>query len=213
MVKFLIIRHGESEANGAGFFAGHLDIELSQRGKTQAEATAKYIFENYSVDKIYSSDLKRAYDTAKPVSDITGLKIVSTKELREIFAGDWQGLCFDELQSRYADGYRVWLENIGQAICPHGETVQELAERIWQEILKIAKDNDGKTVVVVTHATPLRTLICRWKGLPIENMKEISWVSNASVTEVDYTDGVWTIRAISEDSHLAELKTEFPPNV
>ncbi|MBQ2702221.1 MAG: histidine phosphatase family protein [Clostridia bacterium] len=124
MTTLILVRHGESAANGKGCFAGQLDIPLSERGREQAVRTADYIAKTYSVDKIYSSDLSRAYDTAKPIAKAFGLEIIKDKNLREICSGDWQGLSFDELQEKYADSYGVWLKDIGNAVCPNGETVK-----------------------------------------------------------------------------------------
>ena len=78
MTKLLIIRHGESLANGGGYFAGQLDIELSDRGLAQAELLADWIYNNYKVDKVYSSDLSRAYETALPVAKRFNLKVNKT---------------------------------------------------------------------------------------------------------------------------------------
>lgn len=159
MTKLIFIRHGESEANLNGCFAGQLDIGLSEKGKLQAELTAEYIARNYRVDAMYSSDLKRAYDTAKPLAEKIGRSAISTQGLREINAGAWQGLCFDELQACYADTYGIWLNNIGLAECPLGERVKQLSERIWRSVSNIAQAHVDKTIVLVTHATPIRALV------------------------------------------------------
>ena len=98
MTRILLVRHGESAANGKGFFAGHLDIDLSELGYRQAESTANYIAEKYNVDAVYSSDLMRASHTAEVIAKKIGISIQTNENLREIFAGDWQGLTFDELQ-------------------------------------------------------------------------------------------------------------------
>ena len=90
----ILVRHGESDANIKKIFAGHLDIDLTNRGYEQAELAAQYIRENYVVDKIYSSDLKRAYNTAKVIAKRFDLPIEALTELREIDAGDWQGKRF-----------------------------------------------------------------------------------------------------------------------
>ena len=208
----LFVRHGESEANGNGFFAGQLDIPLSQRGLQQAELTARYIKENYIVDTVYSSDLQRAACTALPIARECGKELIQTQQLREIFAGQWQGMCFDDLQIKHANTYGVWLRDIGNANPPDGESVADLAERIWNIVQKIAENAQGKTVVIVTHATPIRALLCRLKGLGLGEMKNVPWVSNASVTVVRY-DGSWTLAQESLDAHLAQLKTQFPANV
>lgn len=208
----IFVRHGESDANGNGFFAGQLDINLSQRGLQQAEQTAQYIHENYHVDQIYSSDLQRAYHTALPIAKACDAEIIALPQLREIFAGSWQGVSFDELQTRYTDSYSVWLNNIGKAQPTNGESVEALSDRIWAAVQEIVRKEEGKTVVIVTHATPIRTLLCRIKGLSMDQMKQIPWVSNASLSVICVDDD-WGLSKESFDLHLAELKTQFPANV
>ena len=209
----IFVRHGESNANGNGMFAGHLDIELSDRGLLQAESTANYIKKNYHVNSIYSSDLQRAYYTAVPTAQACGLEINKTAQLREIFAGEWQGLSFDELQARYAVSYGVWLKDIGRAQPANGESVEALSDRIWKTVQDIYHKNQGKTVVIVTHATPIRALLCRLKGMTLDQMKDVSWVSNASVTVVRVEDDNWILEQTGEDAHLSGLRTQFPANV
>ena len=213
MTTLLIVRHGESTANGKGFFAGHIDIPLSERGREQAEATAKYINEYYSVDKIYSSDLKRAFYTAFPLSEKLGKVVNTDKNLREIFAGKWQGKTFDELQRDYFETYGVWLNDIGNAQPNDGESTKELSERICNYIDKIARDNDGKTVVIVTHATPIRALLCKILTGDVREMKNISWVSNSSLTKIEYDNGNYKVIEVGTDSYLDKMKTFFPANV
>ena len=208
----IFVRHGESNANGSGFFAGQLDIDLSERGFKQAELTAKYINQNYKVDAIYSSDLKRAYCTAKPIADGCKKEIVTTSKLREIFAGDWQGICFDELQTKFPESYDIWLNDVGNAHPTNGESVKDFAFRIFDIAQEIANNEKDKTVVIVTHATPIRTLVCRLKGLGLDRMKDIPWVSNASVTIIK-VDESWVLESENFDKHLEGLKTKFPANV
>jgi NAD(P)H-hydrate epimerase len=97
MTRIIIVRHGQSEANAKCAFAGYTDFELSSLGIKQAGATAKYIVEKYSIDRIYTSDLSRAYGTALPISEMSGLPLITNSELREIFAGEWEGKTFAEL--------------------------------------------------------------------------------------------------------------------
>ena len=213
MTTLLLVRHGESGANGKGCFAGHLDIDLSELGYRQAEATADYIAEKYNVNAIYSSDLMRASHTAEVIAGKIGLSMQKTEKLREIYAGEWQGLTFDELQKEYAVSYGVWLSDMGKAACPNGETVAELYERVWNALQEIAEENIGKTIVVATHATPIRAICCRLNGKDVRQMKEEAWVSNASVTEIVYDKGLWTLKRKGADEFLTGMQTKFPPNV
>lgn len=208
----IFVRHGESNANGKGFFAGQLDIALSQRGLQQAELTAHYISKAYRVDAIYASDLQRAYHTALPIAKACGREIIQTPQLREIFAGEWQGLCFDELQTRHFSSYGVWLNDIGNAHPTNGESVAALSSRIWDAVREIAVKEQDKTVVIVTHATPIRTLLCRLRCFDLDRMKQVPWVSNASVSVVRVDDG-WHLEQEGFDSHLTGLQTHFPANV
>ena len=213
MTTILLIRHGESEANRQNVFAGHFNPDLQHKGILQAELTAKYIAENYKVDKIYSSDLTRAYKTAKSLGDLLGLEVIPDQRLREINAGKWEGEKYLELIDKYPEEFGLWLNDIGRATCPDGETVKQLGERVMEALTEFAKNNDGKTVAIGTHATPIRVTQSIIQTGGLEEMKTIPWVSNASVSVVEYNDGKWTMPVVSEDRHLADLKTELPQNV
>jgi broad specificity phosphatase PhoE len=105
------------------------------------------------------------------------------------------------------------MQDIGNAHCPEGESVKELGERIMTELTKIAEENDGKTVVVATHATPIRVAQTLIQYGTLEEMKNVKWVSNASVTILESKNGKWSCPKVSIDEHLADLKTALPTNV
>ncbi len=211
MTTLILVRHGESEANLGNYYAGHLDALLTERGFAQAKLTAKYIKENYKVDKVYASDLKRAYATGQAIANAFGVEITSDSNLREIDAGEWDGVAFDELINSNED-YRFYLEDIGNSKCTGGESVAQLQQRVSEAMNKIVAENDGKTVVVATHATPIRTMQCLWEGKTLDDMKNIPWVANASVTVAEYENGKWKLVKAGESSHLKELMTVLPDN-
>ena len=209
----LLVRHGQSEANLQGIYAGHTNSALSALGVRQAEATAEYIAKTYRVDRVYASDLARARDTAKAVADKLGLPVVCDRDLREINAGAWEGVSFDRLISDGDAAYQVWLTDIGAAACPGGETVAELQKRVIAAVRRIAAENPGKTVVIGTHATPIRVLQCHCSGKPLSYMQSIPWVSNASVTVAECKDGCITLKNIGCDHHLEGMQSELPAKV
>lgn len=213
MTRLLLVRHGESEANFHNIFAGHIDPALRPRGIEQAELTAQFIAENYKVDKIYSSDLQRAYKTAECFAKQANLPITADENLREINAGAWEGVEFFSLPTNYPDEYAIWEEDVGNAYCPGGETVRELGERIMGELTKIAKENPDKTVAIFSHATPIRVAQSIVETGGLDRMQDIPWVSNASVTVIEYNDGKWNLVAVSEDRHLEDLKTVLSSDV
>lgn len=205
--KLLLIRHGESEANVKKVFAGHFDAPLVERGIKQADLAAIYIKNNYNPHKIYSSDLLRAYQTAERISKATGLKIIKEPQLREINAGDWEGKEFDKLADLFPDDFYVWNNDIGKTICTNGESVNGLGKRIISILEKIAKENEGKTVVVVTHATPVRVTQTILTTGSLEDMQKIPFVSNASLTEVIWKNGNLSLNKAGIDDYLCKLKT------
>ncbi len=213
MTTFLLIRHGQSEANLNKVFAGHFDAPLTDLGVRQANATAEYIKNNYKVDKVYASDLDRAFSTGKALSDLLGLDITPTKELREIFAGDWEGRKFVDIKEKYPKLFENWFGDSGNIRCPNGESVEELGKRIYSCLKKIAEENCGKTVAIATHATPIRSLQAIVNYGSVEEIKNVPWVSNASVTVVTYDNGAFTFTEIGINAHLSGMISELPKKV
>lgn len=210
--QLYLIRHGESDGNYRRAFLGHTNLDLTPKGHEQAENTALYLNDIHT-DIIYSSDLLRAYNTAMHTARLKGMEIITNKNLREIYAGEWENKSFDELCSQYPEEYGLWKDNIGVAHCSGGESVQELRERIADEIFSIAKENEGKTVFIFTHATPIRTFRAECEGLPPEEMKNIPWVGNASVTHAEYENGKMRIIEYGTDYFQGDIQTRLPKNV
>lgn len=214
MTKLLFIRHGQSESNLMGVFTGHTNVALTELGRRQAEATANYVIANYQVDCVYASDLQRAYQTGKAVADKLGLPVIAHTGLREIFAGEWEGQSFAYLYHTYPVTFgQVWRNDVGNSICDGGESVAQLQQRVAAAVLEIARANRGRTVVIATHATPIRTLECLYRGLPLSHMQSIPWVTNASVTQVHWENGVFTEVVSSYDQHLGEMISALPKGV
>lgn len=186
MTRFILIRHGESVANLARVFAGQTDVPLTEKGHIQAALTADYLAAHERVDAIYASDLQRAYDTARHVADKFGLPVFPIPAFREIYAGEWEGRPFDEVADIFAVDYATWRENIGYARCTAGESFLELQARCTAAVARLVAMQQGKTVVVATHATPIRALECAWAGVGADGAKDIPFVANASVTVVEY---------------------------
>ena len=213
MTTLLLVRHGQSEANLKGIFAGNLDVKLMELGYMQAQKAAEYIKENYEVSGVYASDLKRASETGRTIAEHLGVDMIHESNLREIRAGEWEGKSFDILASTYANDYGIWLNDIGNCRCTGGESVKALGERVLKALERIARDNDEKTVVIATHATPIRAAECLISKENLNEMKNVPWSTNASVTVISYENGKFSVVNSSIDSYLADFKTSFPANV
>jgi len=214
MTRFIIVRHGESIGNLDGRFYGHTNGGLTDRGRLQAERAAVYLADT-RIDAAYASDLIRAYETGRIVAAPHGLTPTPDKNLREICAGEWENQPFDELPVRYPEAYGVWMTDIGNSRPTGGESVREMAERVRTELWRIASAHEGETVLIATHSTPIRALECGWRGLPIEEMQNIRWVMNCSVSVADYDTAAHTVSLVTmgEAGFLEGIATALPTNV
>lgn len=186
MTHVYFIRHGQSEGNLNHLFLGHTDLDLTDLGRKQAERVGHF-FKDIHVDAIYSSDLLRAYHTACPVAKAKGLEIIKSEKLREIFAGDWEGGVWAEIHKTPMG--EVWWSDTGNARPVGGESVAELQERVLAEVSRIAKENEGKTVCIFTHFTPIYALRTAWEKASLSEMKNMPKPANASVTHAIYENG------------------------
>lgn len=213
MTTMIFIRHGQSQANLECIFTGHSNVPLTDLGLRQAENTARFL-EQYPIEKIYSSDLLRSMQTAEPTAKLFGLPIIPDRELREIFAGEWEGKRFDALLEEYGERYAAWIHDCGRAHPNGGESVKELGERILRETDRILNENRGKCVAVFSHATPIRLLNAHWQNVPVEELFRVSFAPNASVTVVEYDDeDNFTLKLSGYDGHQGELSTSLAKGI
>lgn len=213
MTKLYFVRHGESVSNVITQFAGSLDMPLTDKGRQQALATAEFL-KVIPFDAWYSSDLSRAFDTGRIIAQMHELIPCATEQLREIYAGDWEGKSYASLEQEYADGYRIWRNQIGLAHCPNGESVAQLQRRVCECVEDIVRRHPNQTVGISTHATPIRVMECIWARRPLCDMHTIPWVSNASVTIATYDErGVGRLLERDIHDHLGTLHTVLAKNV
>ena len=207
MTRLIVTRHGQSIANAQRRFAGHSDFDLSEIGHRQAQLVADYICENEKPDVIYSSDLSRAYNTALPTAKRLGMEIIATEELREIFAGEWEGRTTDDLATEFPQDFGIWKNDYSNCRCTGGESTAEVYHRAVRILAKIAEKNDGKTVMVSTHATLVRALSAYARGLGADRVAEIPFTHNASINVFIYDGGKLIPERLDIIEHLGDIVT------
>lgn len=208
--RFIFVRHGESEGNLHSMFLGHTDLDLTPLGHEQAECTARYL-DSMQIDAIYSSDLKRAWQTAEHIAERKGLSIIADSAYREIYAGKWEGMIYDRISEIYPEAFGVWRSSLGNAVCTDGESVKEVLKRVMNETQRLAQLYEGMTVCVATHATPIRTMRAEALGLGIDGVCA-KGPANASVTVIDMCGGKPEMICDGYSEHLSGLIT-LPKNV
>lgn len=208
--RLIFIRHGQSLGNLHHLFLGHTDLDLSELGYRQAALTCDYVFNHYEVSRVYASDLLRAHHTVQPLADILGLSVITRQKLREIFAGDWEGMSFDDIAARFPEAFDDWCHRIGEAACTNGESVASLYRRINVEAERLAACHQGETICIGSHATPIRMLGTVWKGIPLAKAHELPFPTNASVSVAIYKKGSFSrCECYSEDGFMGEIKTKL----
>ena len=212
MVKFLVVRHGFSQSNLDGTFTGHLDAPLTDLGHKQGKLVSDYIYNNYKIDAIYSSDLSRAVSTIKPLADKLGMPIKTTKNLREIYGGVWEGKTIEKIKELYSKDYSKWQNYDSEMRATEGESMQEVMQRAKNALLSIASENQNKTVVVATHGGLIKGMQGALMGLKVNELKNIDYVVNASVMEIEY-DGEFKIVNECISHYLGEMLTEMTKGV
>lgn len=205
--KLVLIRHAEAEGNYKRLFQGWTDGDLTEKGHIQAEIIARRV-KDMDIDVLYASSLKRTMETARYISEIKKLPIIKTDKLKEIFGGDWENVPWDLLPHKWPSEYESWEKEPHNHRMPNGESMAEFYHRLVMEIERILEENQGKCVCIVTHGTAIRALMCYIKGCSLEEMINIDWYENTSVTIVEYENGVFNLLVEGDASHIGkELRT------
>ena len=189
MTELLLVRHGETDWNRERRFQGHADPPLNQAGRVQARELAKSLA-GEGIDAIYTSDLRRARETAEIVAARVGSDVVALRELREIDVGDWQGLTWPEIEERHPDGAARWHRD-GHG-WDGGETYDQLRERIVAALRVIAERHPRQRVLVVGHGGTVRATRAFVEGVSVvESRGRSPAIGNCEVFRVVTEDGTW----------------------
>lgn len=207
MTKIYLVRHAEAMGNVEEFFQGQTDCELSEKGKKQLELLAER-FRDIPIEAIYSSPLKRTIDTAEAVNKYHNLPIIRDEGLIEINGGVWEGKPWADLPKLYPVEHDLWQNKMQDFYVADGERMTEVFERVKNAVDKIAAENDGRTIAVVSHGCALRNFLCYAMGKPISALKDVGWSDNTAVSLVEYENGVPKIIFKNSNDHLTgELST------
>lgn len=161
-----LCRHGESEYNAKKIVQGHIDTNLTEKGINQAKALGEFL-KDKDIQKIISSDLKRAYQTAKIVGDLLGLEVYKDERIREMHFGTWEGLSYDWIYQNAKEHFYNWLSNPVKHPLPKQEDILHFENRL-RIFLEDIKKLPEKNILVVGHGGSIQGLICITLGLPID---------------------------------------------
>ena len=201
-MKLLLARHGETDWNLAQRFQGHSDVPLNNVGLQQAKALRNRLSDEI-ITSIYSSDLKRAYETAKTISNGMN-KLQADARLREVHFGDWEGLTYHEIQKKHPGHLLAWEQDVYKTAPPNGETLEQLVEHSQSILNELLVNHQDETVLVVAHGGVIRVLICLALNLPATMYWQFH-IDSASLSEIAFYPAGAILNFMNDTSHLFPL--------
>ncbi|MDQ0760350.1 bifunctional RNase H/acid phosphatase [Streptomyces canus] len=201
---FVLLRHGETPLTPQKRFSGSggTDPSLSDIGREQAERAAEALARRGTIQHILASPLTRTRQTAAAVAERLGIEVTVEDGLIETDFGAWEGLTFGEVRERYPDDLNTWLSDPEAEPTGGGESFAATATRIAATRDKLVAAYAGRTVLLVTHVTPIKTFVRLALGAPPESLFRME-LSAASLSSVAYyADGNASVRLLNDTSHL-----------
>jgi len=199
----LLLRHGQTPLSIEKRFSGTGDAALTDLGSQQAAAAAARLASSAAV-AVISSPLARARQTAEAVGGALGLPVEIDEGFQETDFGDWEGFTFSEVREKWPRELDAWLASTAVAP-PFGESFDATTTRVRQARDRVLASYGGKTVIVVSHVTPIKTLVRMALDAPPVALYRMH-LDLACLTEIQwFADGPAVLRSFNDTHHLAEL--------
>ncbi|MDG4666385.1 bifunctional RNase H/acid phosphatase [Mycobacterium sp. 236(2023)] len=199
--RLLLLRHGQTALSVERRYSGRGNPELTELGRRQADAAARYLGERGGVDVVLTSPLQRAHDTAGAAAKALGLDATVDEDLIETDFGAWEGLTFREASEHDPELHGRWLRDTSVPP-PNGESFDAVAARVLRAQQRIIADHPGQTVLVVSHVTPIKTLL----RMALDAGPAILYrlhldLASLSIAEF-YPDGAASVRLVNQTAYL-----------
>lgn len=199
--RLLLLRHGQTELSVHRRYSGRGNPALTEVGRRQADAAARYLAQRGGISAVFASPLQRAYDTAAAAAKALGLDVTVDDDLIETDFGAWEGLTFAEAAERDPELHGSWLRDTSTAP-PGGESFDAVAERVSKVRDRIVAAHQGTTVLLVSHVTPIKMLLREAldAGPGILYRLHLD-LASLSIAEF-YSDGASSVRLVNQTAYL-----------
>jgi broad specificity phosphatase PhoE/ribonuclease HI len=202
--RVLLLRHGQTELSRQRRYSGRGNPALTEVGRRQAADAARYLAAKGGISAVVSSPLARAYDTAAAAAESLGLPVIVDDDLIETDFGDWEGLTFLEAAQRHPDVHGRWLRDTSLA-APGGESFDQVAQRVRRARDRIIAEYGESTVLVVSHVTPIKTLLRLALGAGSSVLHRLHLdLASLSIAEFYPDDGA-SVRLVNDTSYLSGI--------
>lgn len=198
--RFILLRHGQTEHSAAKLYSGASDPALTDIGLAQADNAARAVALIGQIDAIVSSPLTRARQTAEACAAACGIAEVETSEgFREMDFGEFEGLSRHECEQRFGAEFEAWQASPSTAP-PGGESLSSLHRRVTRARLALQQRYEGKTVLVVSHVTPIKSVLRQALGVGAEAFRHI-FLDLASISVVEFYGDFGVVRCVNDVAH------------
>ena len=199
-----LVRHGETLWNREQRCQGFTDVDLSEKGKEQAEKLARYLAKISRLEAVYSSDLIRARKTAEAIARLQGVEVQTDARLRELNQGEIEGKNLNSLLMDYPEILQKWMTEPAEVKMPGGESLRQLQARAWQAFQEIVEKNRGAELAIVAHNLCNTAILCKILELDLNHFRRIKQSSGAlNIIEITNTGPV--IIRLNDTHFLEEL--------
>ncbi len=203
-----LCRHGESEYNAKRIIQGHIDTDLTPKGIVQARLAGEEL-RKYPIEKIYTSDLRRAYRTAYVIGDTLGIEPVIDKRLREMHFGQWEGLTYEHIYQNHVEDFHNWLKNPVACPLPSQEDIKEFEARI-KDFLEDILSSEEENILVVAHGGSIQGIICIACGLGLEHLWGLKHTNTGISCIKLHHNKPAEIVFLNYNAHLESLEADNP---
>ena len=202
--RLLLLRHGQTPMSVDRRYSGRGNPDLTELGRRQADSAATALGSRTDIDAIVASPLARAQQTAAATARALGLPVTTVDGLIETDFGDWEGLTFAEAPARYPEQHQAWMGDTS-VVPPNGESFDTVRTRIEATRDQLITEYAGKTVLVVTHVTPIKLLLQLALDVGPSLLYRLHLdLASLSIAEF-YPDGGASVRLVNDTAHLARL--------
>lgn len=203
--RLILLRHGQTQMSANRQYSGHSDPKLTEVGQWQAARAAQRLAARGGIAAIVSSPLQRCTETAQATADALGLPVTCDAGLIEVDFGEWDGLTFNQAYETDPKHHASWLSD-PQVAPPGGESLAQAHQRVAQTLNQLRETYAGKTVLVVSHVSPIKAIVSIALGgaADMANRMHLD-LGSISIAEF-YSDGPTCVRLLNDTAHLAQSK-------
>jgi len=201
--RIIAVRHGETAWNVDTRIQGQLDIPLNDTGRWQAQRLARALAAREPIDVVYSSDLLRAWETARAVSETTGAPVVTDEGLRERGFGVFQGKTFAEIEASLPEEALRWRKRDPFWAPEGGESLTAMRRRVVETLHTLASRHTGEQIVLVAHGGVMDLLYRAATGQELQAPR--TWqLGNTAINRLLWTPAGLSLVGWSDTSHLED---------